>query len=125
MVGDASEASYAGFTPNKELGGCINVQFSEMERRAMARGDFSSTLKEAIGLCQMIIVLLQQLSQRLIQSHRIQFIGDNQGCISVFQHMRGQPQIVRQMKMRVCDTETVPEPRRSPQQPEACSPLTR
>ncbi len=102
MVGDASETSYAGFTPNKELGGCINVPFSEMERQAMARGDFSSTLREAIGLCQMIIVLLQQLSQRLIQSHRIQFIGDNQGCISVFQHMRGQPQIVRQMKaMRV------------------------
>jgi len=98
VVGDASETSYAGVTPHKELSGRIGVPFSEMERQAMARGGFSLTLREAIGLCQMVIVLLQQLSQQLIQSHPIQFIGGNQGCISVFQHVRGQPQIVRQMK---------------------------
>lgn len=98
VVGDASETAYAGYTPNGELGAAINVPFTAEERRRMQEGQFSSTVREAIGLCKVLLVLLEQLPAELLTSHRIQFIGDNQGCISVFQHMRGQPQIVHEMK---------------------------
>lgn len=98
VVGDASETAYAGYTPNGELGSAINVAFSESELQQMKEGQYSSTLREAVGLCKVVTVLLEQLPPGVIATHRIQFVGDNQGCISVFQHMRGQPQIVEVMK---------------------------
>lgn len=98
VVGDASETSYAGFTPNGELANSISVAFTAAELQMMQLGQYSSTLREARGLCKMVMVLLQQLPAASIRTSRIQFVGDNQGCISVFQHMRGQPQIVQEMK---------------------------
>ena len=89
VVGDASETTYAGYTPNGELPAAIQVPFTAAEQQRMAARQFSSTSREAIGLCKVVHVLLEQLPAELLSRQRIQFIGDNQGCISIFQHMRG------------------------------------
>jgi hypothetical protein len=86
-------------TPNGELAAAIQIPFTAAERQRMEAQQFSSTLREALGLCKIIQVLLEQLPPDLLASHRLQFIGDNQGCTSVFQHMRGQPEIVQPMKV--------------------------
>lgn len=98
VVGDASETTYAGYTPNGELPAAIQVPFTAAEQQRMAARQFSSTSREAIGLCKVVHVVLKQLPAELLSRQRIQFIGDNQGCISVFQHMRGQPEVVQHMK---------------------------
>ena len=99
VAGDASETAYAGYTPNGELAAAIQISFTAAERQRMEAQQFSSTLREALGLCKIIQVLLEQLPPDLLTSRRLQFIGDNQGCISVFQHMRGQLEIVQPMKV--------------------------
>ena len=99
VAGDASETAYAGYTPNGELAAAIQISFTAAERQRMEAQQFSSTLREALGLCKIIQVLLEQLPPDLLASRRLQFIGDNQGCISVFQHMRGQLEIVQPMKV--------------------------
>ena len=86
-----------GISPDLQLRERIEGSFSLRQVNALRLHKWSSTLRETQNAEFCIKCIIETLREK-IKGLRLLYIGDNEGCISDLQHMRGQGDIFKVVK---------------------------